>query len=224
MNLIAYAADGLHDWTSTQRISLKTSALDDHHIYPRAYIASRPELDIDNDEAEQLVDCVANRTLIPKNLNLRIGHRAPVDYLSELQRTKNPQLATCLGSHLIPTDLLTDPIWNGFFSSFLEERAHRIFNLIKHEQPQTISFLLSYLDSAKSAEVFTLLSPDLREEVVERLGEKYQVEQLAAKYDFTGRTPMDVPKALEVKEELETIDKLLKQIEEAKENLSLIHI
>ena len=51
-----------------------------------------------------------------------------------------------------------------------EMEGRQIFNLIKHEQPQTISFLLSYLDSAKSAEVFSLLSPDLREEVVERLG------------------------------------------------------
>ncbi len=52
-------------------------------------------------------------------------------------------------------------------------------------------------------------------QLVERLGEKYQVDELAAKYEFTGRTPMSVPKALEVKEELETIDRLLKQLEEA---------
>lgn len=51
-----------------------------------------------------------------------------------------------------------------------EMEGRQIFNLIKHEQPQTISFVLSYLDPAKSAEVFALLSPDLREEVVERLG------------------------------------------------------
>ncbi len=51
-----------------------------------------------------------------------------------------------------------------------EMEGRQIFNLIKHEQPQTIAFVLSYLDSAKSAEVFLLLGPDLREEVVERLG------------------------------------------------------
>lgn len=49
----------------------------------------------------------------------------------------------------------------------------------------------------------------------ERLGEKYQVDELASKYEFTGRTPMSVPKALEVKEELEAIDKLLEQLQEA---------
>src|SRR5437588_3836289 len=52
-------------------------------------------------------------------------------------------------------------------------------------------------------------------QLAERLGEKYQVDELAAKYEFTGRTPMTVPQALEIKKELETIDKLLKQLEEA---------
>ncbi len=51
-----------------------------------------------------------------------------------------------------------------------EMEGRQIFNLIKHEQPQTISFVLSYLDSAKSSEVFALLTPELREEVLERLG------------------------------------------------------
>ena len=51
--------------------------------------------------------------------------------------------------------------------------------------------------------------------LVERLGDKYQIDELAAKYDFTGRTAMTIPEALEIKEELETIDRLLKQLEEA---------
>lgn len=51
-----------------------------------------------------------------------------------------------------------------------EMEGRQIFNLIKAEQPQTISFVLSYLDSAKASEVFSLLSPDLRESVMERLG------------------------------------------------------
>lgn len=51
--------------------------------------------------------------------------------------------------------------------------------------------------------------------LVGRLGEKYQIDELAAKYEFTGRTPMTIPQALEIKEELEAIDRLLKQLEEA---------
>ena len=52
-------------------------------------------------------------------------------------------------------------------------------------------------------------------QLVETLGDKYQVDELASKYEFTGRTPMTVPEALEIKQELETIDKLLQQLEEA---------
>ncbi len=52
-------------------------------------------------------------------------------------------------------------------------------------------------------------------QLITRLGEKYQVDELVGKYEFTGRTPMTVPEALAVKEELETIDRLLEQLEEA---------
>lgn len=56
---------------------------------------------------------------------------------------------------------------------------------------------------------------------IERMGDKYQIEALASKYAFTGRESMDVPLALAVKEELETIDKLLKQLEEAAKTAQL---
>ncbi len=58
-------------------------------------------------------------------------------------------------------------------------------------------------------------------QLIERLGEKYEADELAAKYDFTGRTPMGVPEALAIKEELEKIDELLKQLEEARENAQI---
>ncbi|MGL4513486.1 MAG: hypothetical protein ACRCT8_10375 [Lacipirellulaceae bacterium] len=52
-------------------------------------------------------------------------------------------------------------------------------------------------------------------QVLERMSDKYQVDQLDAKYAFTGRETMTVEQALAVKEELEKIDELLKQLEEA---------
>lgn len=63
-------------------------------------------------------------------------------------------------------------------------------------------------------------SPFARElvQINERLVERDEVEELATKYTFTGRIALDVPHALEVKEELETIDRLLKQIAEAEKN------
>ena len=51
-----------------------------------------------------------------------------------------------------------------------EMEGRQIYNLLKDEQPQTIAFLLSYLGPAKSADIFMLLTPELRDEVLERLG------------------------------------------------------
>jgi uncharacterized protein with von Willebrand factor type A (vWA) domain len=56
---------------------------------------------------------------------------------------------------------------------------------------------------------------------MEALGEKYQVDELAAKYTFTGRQALGVDEALEVKAELEKIDKLLKQLEEARKTAQI---
>ncbi len=58
-------------------------------------------------------------------------------------------------------------------------------------------------------------------DLIERLGEKFQIDELAAKYAFRGRTPMEVPKALEIKEELEAIDRLLEQLKEAMKNAKI---
>lgn len=57
--------------------------------------------------------------------------------------------------------------------------------------------------------------------LLERMSDKYQIEELAAKYAFTGRETMTVPQALEIKEELEKIDELLKQLEEAAETAQI---
>ncbi|MBE7538260.1 MAG: flagellar motor switch protein FliG [Opitutaceae bacterium] len=51
-----------------------------------------------------------------------------------------------------------------------EMEGRQIYNLIKDEQPQTVSFVLSYLNVEKAREIFMLLSPEIREDVVERLG------------------------------------------------------
>ena len=57
--------------------------------------------------------------------------------------------------------------------------------------------------------------------LIEALGNKYQVDELASKYQFTGRTPLTIPEAIAVKEELDKIDQLLKQLEEARKNAQI---
>jgi flagellar motor switch protein FliG len=46
----------------------------------------------------------------------------------------------------------------------------QIFNLIKAEGPQTIAFVLSYLETKKSAIIFSRVAPELQDEVLERMG------------------------------------------------------
>jgi uncharacterized protein with von Willebrand factor type A (vWA) domain len=52
-------------------------------------------------------------------------------------------------------------------------------------------------------------------QLMEALGDKYQIDELAAKYSFTGQTPLSITDALAIKEELAKIDELIKQLEEA---------
>lgn len=51
----------------------------------------------------------------------------------------------------------------------IEMEPRQIHNLLKQEQPQTIALVMSYLGSAKSAQLLVLLRPETRELVVERL-------------------------------------------------------
>lgn len=86
---------------------------------------------------------------------------------------------------------------------------------IKEEQIRDLEMLWYAVGDERSPFARKLL------QVIEVLGEKYQVDELAGKYEFTGRAPLTIPRALEVKQELETIDRLLKQLEEAVKNAQI---
>lgn len=58
-------------------------------------------------------------------------------------------------------------------------------------------------------------------QLMSRLATKYEIDELAAKYHFTGQESLTIPQALEIKEELEKIDELLKQLEEARETAQI---
>jgi uncharacterized protein with von Willebrand factor type A (vWA) domain len=58
-------------------------------------------------------------------------------------------------------------------------------------------------------------------QAMQRLGEQYEIDDLVARYEFRGRTAMNVPQALAVKEELERIDELIKQLEAARETAQI---
>ena len=57
--------------------------------------------------------------------------------------------------------------------------------------------------------------------LVDRLGDQYEVEELAARWAFSGREPLTVEQAIQLKMELEMIEKLLEQLREAKQNAKI---
>ena len=83
---------------------------------------------------------------------------------------------------------------------------------VRHEQLRELEQLWYMSGDDRSTFAAALVK------LADRLGDKYEVDELAAKYDFTGRTALDIPQAIAIKEELEKIDDLLKQLEEARES------
>ncbi|MGQ9651714.1 MAG: hypothetical protein ACUVXJ_16545, partial [Phycisphaerae bacterium] len=86
------------------------------------------------------------------------------------------------------------PMANTFYSAARGEQLYDLERLWYHAERKAPEFAARLLA------------------LIELLGQKYQIDELAARYEFTGRTPMNVPTALAVKEELEAIDRLLGQL------------
>ena len=90
-----------------------------------------------------------------------------------------------------------------------KELQQRFDNAIRQEQPYEVERIWYRAGDDNGPLAQGLL------QVHERMVEKHRIQELVTKYAFTGSQSMTVPEALEVKEELEKIDQLLKQIEEA---------
>lgn len=125
LNLINFEKGGLLNWNNDAKLSLN-SVLEDHHIFPKNYLQN-----VLTSEAEKdLIDCVANRTLIPKIQNIKISDQTPSAYLAEI-KVKNPEIEESLENHLITKELLNGE-YDKEFSFFLELRANSIFGLVKN--------------------------------------------------------------------------------------------
>lgn len=85
--------------------SIETLGADDHHIFPRGYLADANEGALSGAPG---VDSILNRTLIDADTNRRIGKRAPSDYLAEIRKelaSAGPDaFVRVLHSHLLPAD------------------------------------------------------------------------------------------------------------------------
>ncbi|MCI8666667.1 MAG: DUF262 domain-containing protein [Dorea sp.] len=124
LNFINYSAGGLLDWNNCSKISF-TDNVDDHHIFPKEYLNEF----LDEESDRNLINSVANRTLIPKITNIKIGKKAPHIYMNEILNN-NPQFPTVLLNHMIPKDTISG-LYENFYDSFIEDRAKLIFSKLE---------------------------------------------------------------------------------------------
>jgi uncharacterized protein with von Willebrand factor type A (vWA) domain len=80
---------------------------------------------------------------------------------------------------------------------------------VKHEQIYLLERLWYQADDDNSPFAKQIV------QVMEALSDKYQIDELGSKYVFTGTERLTIPDAIQVKKELEKIDELLKQLDEA---------
>lgn len=123
LTFVNYVSGGLTDWKNGSKVSFNEK-VDDHHIFPKAYLQEY----ISEEDDLAYIDCVVNRTLIPKITNVKIGKNPPEKYLKQLY-SENDKLKESLIKHMIPTEIM-DGDYNEFFSVFIEDRAKKIFECI----------------------------------------------------------------------------------------------
>lgn len=128
--VISCGARDFHHGSILTTASIAAERVDDHHIFPRAYL--NPTGDSPNYDAA-FVDCILNRTMIDASTNQRIGKRPPDEYLAEirdeLEAVGHDLFDQVLSSHLLPTGP-DSPLLNSQFEQFLDWREERIVERI----------------------------------------------------------------------------------------------
>jgi hypothetical protein len=126
------------DFHSTQPISaalITTSAIDDHHIFPKGYLQKHfPDGTLPE---SYNFDSILNRTLIDKETNIRIGMNAPSVYLKDIRNHLQEHsedsgvLDKILDSHKLPNGP-DSSLWKDDFFQFQKDRENALANLVQY--------------------------------------------------------------------------------------------
>ncbi|MEA2031055.1 MAG: DUF262 domain-containing protein [candidate division Zixibacteria bacterium] len=123
--ILRHGARDFHNCTKITANIIKEKNIDDHHVFPKAYINEHLQ-----DISPTQRDCILNRTLIDKTTNIRIGKRPPSDYLAEIQNALGEdKFADLLDSHLLPSNVESGSLSDSF-DSFLDQREKLIIEQI----------------------------------------------------------------------------------------------
>jgi hypothetical protein len=111
---------------TSQLIADKKNPVDDHHIFPRAFLNK-------HDAPVALRDCILNRTYIDRSTNHRLSKRAPSDYFSEIRQRHGAQETDDLfRTHLLPTGN-ESPLLKDNFEGFLVQRERLLMELVQRK-------------------------------------------------------------------------------------------
>jgi hypothetical protein len=106
-----------------QLIADKKNPVDDHHIFPRAFLNERGT-------PPPLRDCVLNRTYIDRVTNRRLSKRAPSDYFAEIRDKQGAsETDNLLSSHLLPAGT-SSPLLSDDFDGMLHQREKALLDLV----------------------------------------------------------------------------------------------
>ena len=128
LNLVNFDTRGYLNFENGNPVSI-ASSLEDHHIFPRDYLKKRWANVHESLDSESTIDCVVNRTLIPKLTNIKVSNKAPSKYLTEL-RALNNNLEDALRSHMISIDVLSGD-YDSNYDYFLSERGDKILDAMR---------------------------------------------------------------------------------------------
>lgn len=80
--------------------------------------------------SNNLRECILNRTLIDKITNIRIGKRAPSDYLMQINKELlDDKFEQMVASHLLPSGTAS-PLFLDRFEEFLSQREQLLWEKI----------------------------------------------------------------------------------------------
>ena len=111
---------------TAQLLANKKNPVDDHHIFPRAYL--------DNEGIPaSLRDCILNRTFIDRITNRQLSKHPPSYYFKEIRvKHGDSDADEMLKSHILPEGS-NSPLLNDNFDEFLDWREQALNDLIRRK-------------------------------------------------------------------------------------------
>jgi hypothetical protein len=120
--LMRHRPQDFHQAVPLTRTVIESTAVDDHHIFPRGYL--------EDAGLTNYVDTVLNHTLIDKLTNIRVGKKAPSVYLKEMEDAMPGALSAVLRSHGLPPDR-DGTLWRDDYHGFIDWRLAHLTNELK---------------------------------------------------------------------------------------------